>query len=104
MIIPGEGGGISDFDQDGGNIYETDNKYQENLPAVHMTRLLATDSKLNGRKKQSGQNGILNLMASGGVVTKYATTTFMGSLSCPTCLYSLRDSTLSALIAEQLPF
>ena len=41
---------MSDFDQDGGNIYETDNKYQENLPAVHMTRLLATDNILNRKK------------------------------------------------------
>ena len=45
MIIFFGGGGISDFDQDGGNIYETDNKYQENLPAVNMTRLLAKDKQ-----------------------------------------------------------
>ena len=36
---------MSDFDQDGGNIYETDSKYQENLPAVNMTRLLAKDKQ-----------------------------------------------------------
>ena len=33
----------TDFDQNGGN----DNKYQENLPNVNMTRLLAKDSTLN---------------------------------------------------------